>query len=255
MLKTLILGLVFTGISGVQAAIISSYDFNYSLTDTEGVGPDLEALGGTLTSDGYTFSDNNGLRLSMGLGAVDQYAIEVGFRVTGSLSGYQKIIDFKELSEDYGLYMSRGQVRFYSVSSGLASLELDKDVVVGISLLNKTISLYLDNVLLGEFDDDGTAVASTNVLNFFVDDFKTRQRETMSGTLNFLRFHDHPSSFGTEPEALTQAFSSSSVSLAATPVPLPASIWMMLSAMLGYWGLRHDWIAALRRMSSRVFAL
>lgn len=236
MVKSVCLSLLLLLWWGVShAAIISSYDFDYSLSDTLRVGPDLEALDGVLGANGYEFSESLGLRASGLLPSVEDYAIELGFRVTDSVASYNKLIDFQELGSDYGLYIYSGSLQFYGAGSNVGKIAVDSDVVVGITRQDQKIGLYIDNVLLGSFRDSGRAVSSSNVLYFFVDDSITRQSESVSGTLDFIRIHEDNSTFGTQPALLAPQGQRSLNG--TTPVPLPATLWLMLAGLAGLLGM------------------
>jgi hypothetical protein len=66
---------------------LASYDFNGDLTDTLGSGPDLVELGGTISGGRYSFSADQGLKLSSGLPSTTVYAIEMKLQGEG-LDGY-----------------------------------------------------------------------------------------------------------------------------------------------------------------------
>ena len=83
-------------------APVHVYELDGSLADTMG-GPDLVALGGTLTAGGYDFEANEGLNLSSASIDPGEYTIEIDFSFD-ALSSYQKILDFKGLVADTGIY-------------------------------------------------------------------------------------------------------------------------------------------------------
>ena len=91
-----------------QAALINSYDFDGSYADTLGAGNDIVGSGGVISGGEYIFSGNQGLRLTDALPSTTDYAIELGFSVSDSVGGYNKVIDFQDLASDLGLYIYSG---------------------------------------------------------------------------------------------------------------------------------------------------
>ncbi|GAA6189694.1 VPLPA-CTERM sorting domain-containing protein [Litorivita sp. NS0012-18] len=197
-----------------QAALINSYDFDGSYADTLGAGNDLVASGGTISGGEYIFSGNQGLRLTDALPSTTDYAIELGFSVTDSVGGYNKLIDFQDLASDLGLYIYSGTLDFYTTGAGGGSISVGQDVVVGFARSGGVLSYYLDGALIASAADTANqAVSGANVLNFFEDDFATSQSESFAGAVDYIRIHDNISTFGAEP---------------APAVPLPAGLPLLL---------------------------
>ena len=83
------------------AGIIHDYELNGSYADSLG-GPALAPAGGTLNATNYSFGANQGLSLSSwltGSATSGNYSIETTFNFS-TLSGFRKIIDFKDLTSD-----------------------------------------------------------------------------------------------------------------------------------------------------------
>ena len=181
-----------------QAALVNSYDFDGSYADTLGAGNDIVGSGGTISGGEYIFSGNQGLRLTDALPSTTDYAIELGFSVTDSVGGYNKLIDFQDLASDLGLYIYSGTLDFSTT---------------GAARSGGVLSYYLDGALIASAADTGNqAVSGSNVLNFFEDDFTTSQGESFAGAVDYIRIHDNISTFGTVP----------------APVPLPAGLPLLL---------------------------
>src|SRR2546429_8908731 len=101
---------------GSPSVFATSLVHQYILTDgnyhdTFG-GPDLAPDGGTLGPDGYTFGINQGLRLSGALADPTTYGIEMLFKLDNVGSGFAKLIDTKNLTEDNAWYSQSGQLTF-----------------------------------------------------------------------------------------------------------------------------------------------
>jgi hypothetical protein len=91
------------------SSLAHQYSFAGNLDDDLG-GPALESLGGTFDAGGYRFTAGQGLRL---VGVLPQtiYSIELEV-VLDRVDGYNKVIDFKQLGTDAGLYVENGKLQF-----------------------------------------------------------------------------------------------------------------------------------------------
>lgn len=220
---TLLLGLGL--FSCANAALIKSYDFNGNYTDTNGNGLNLVASGGSLSNSGfYTFTANQGLRLDSALADISNYAIELRLRFDDSVSGWNKLIDFRTLDADNGLYVRNGALNYYRGGSNNmgGSITTGEFFTLAFVRSGSTLSAFLNNTALGSVSNDrGDAVAPDNILNFFVDDNRTGQRESFAGTVDFIRIHNDASTLGTSPTPPTQA------------VPEPKSLLVIALGVLG----------------------
>lgn len=104
-------------------AATADYRFQGSLGSMVGVATDLVEIGegtGAFTDEGMigravlSFARGSGLSLSPTTGVIEgtEYTIEILFRFD-RLDGYRKIIDFKDGSNDDGLYVLDGCLNFY----------------------------------------------------------------------------------------------------------------------------------------------
>lgn len=223
-LTLLFLSLVFAG--SVNAALVKSYDFNGNYGDTMNNGVNLVASGGSLTANNgfYTFAANQGLKLDSALTDTSNYAVEMRLRFDDSISSWNKLIDFRSLSSDNGLYILNGSINYYiSGSNNLGgSISTGEFFTLAFVRSGSTISTFLNNTALGTFNDaNNDAVAPNNILNFFVDDNRTGQREAFAGTVDFIRIHDDGSTFGSQPTPPTQ------------DVPEPESLLLMALGIIG----------------------
>lgn len=240
-------GLILAGLSlgltplslppAAQAASVTHiYELNGSLADSLG-GPSLVANGGTLGPTGYTLAANQGPSLS---NAIDPatYSIEMRFSFE-ILSGYIKIIDFKDLTSDDGLYNLDTALDFFPVTTGpsgafvantITHLVLTRDdatdAVVG----------YVNGVQQITFTDDldrATFSGLNNLIHFLQDDFPTGQGEASGGFLDQIRLYDG----ALTATQVTDLFNGAQPPGLPGQVPEPAT-WLMLATglagLLGY---------------------
>jgi len=179
--------------ASASAILVHDYELNGNLGDALG-GPSLVAYGGTLGASGYTFGANQGLSLSSGINASD-YSIVLDFSIANT-SGYRKLIDFKSRASDNGLYNLNTALDFYPQPAGPA-LALQANTVRRVTLTRdgstNTTNGYVNGVVQFTFVD-GSAVSTFsdpgNIVNFFMDDFATSQREASAGFADAIRIYD-----------------------------------------------------------------
>ena len=168
-----------------QAAPTHQYQLNGSLADDFG-GPALGAHGGSLGATGYTFGKNQGLTLGASLGAV--YTVDLSYHFD-SHSGWQKIIDFSDLTSDAGMYTLNGDYNFFPVGGyGPAPADgVDGRLTITRDAAS-LVKIYANGTLIGSFaDSTPLADFSGHGANFFIDDFATSQNEAATGFVDDIR--------------------------------------------------------------------
>ena len=207
-----------------ESALINSYDFNGDLTDTLGNGVDLTASGGTVSGGRYSFTANQGLRLTSALPSTTDYGIEIKLQMNDGLSGFNKLIDFQDLASDFGLYVHDAALQFTDFTPKIGSVSLNTDFTVGLARFGGSIELFLNGSSVFNGADSGTrAVPFSNILNFFEDDINFGKKESFIGSVDFIRIHDDSSTFGTDPNVI--------------PEPSTFCVW----ALLGIVGASVHW--------------
>jgi len=189
--------IIFLIPAATSAALINSYDFDGDLTDTLGNGVDLVALGGTISSGRYVFDNNQGLSLASALPSTTSYQIEIKFQMTTNPTTFNKLVDFESLAIDIGLYINGDRLRFFTDSSNgvVDRIPLNTDVTVNLIRDGSTneVKGLLNGVEQWSFIDTvNHAVPSGNILNFFVDDNATSQREAFAGSVEYIRISNIP---------------------------------------------------------------
>jgi hypothetical protein len=215
--------------AALQAAAAATPSHQYRLDGSladDLAGPDLVSAGGTLDITGYSFGANQGLTMPVDLGAT--YTIDLLFHFDAVNSGWNKIIDYKTLTSDSGMYTLNGNWNyccggsstgsFGSVTAGVdARLTLTRDAA-------GTLNIYVNgalNAFLGS--DGGIGDFTGNSARFFIDDFATSQGEARAGRVDFIRTFDsvltatEVADLGNEP----------------SPIPEPASVALMLLGLAG----------------------
>jgi hypothetical protein len=173
--------MMLLGVAPIARADTFTYNLNNRLTAQDG-DPPLVSYGGTVGHTGYTFGVQQGLSLS-GTGIFDVYSIDIQFYfddIYQSPNGYQRILEFKNLASDTGLYSKNGFLAFFIAGGALylspgpvfASGQI-ADLLVTRSATD-VFSAYVNGTFALSFvDSAGLATFSgpDNVIWFFMDDF------------------------------------------------------------------------------------
>jgi hypothetical protein len=191
--KKITLALLTTcALGAAQAApvLVHNYDFTSDFSDSLG-GPALVGTG-SVSGGSYVFAQNQGLSLSNGFADGAEYSIEMKFTFS-DVGGYRKLIDFKNLTSDSGLYNLSTNLNFYPITSGsLGTISAGNSVDVVLSRDGTTGGIvgYVNGVQAISFTD-GTGLgifdAANNVAHFFKDDNATGGGESSAGSADFVR--------------------------------------------------------------------
>jgi hypothetical protein len=170
------------------ASLIHSYDFNNSLADTLGAGPDMTNNGGTLGAAGLTFGNNEGPTFAGLLPSSSIYAIEMQVTLD-FITGFRKLIDFDNQVPDIGLYNVDGKLTFFGLtaSSGNINADVSTNILFSRDAANQ-ITGYVDGVQAWSVADVASLALVDDVLHFMRDDGATGFREATSGFLDYIRF-------------------------------------------------------------------
>ena len=174
-----------------EPPFLGNYQLNGTTVDTEGGASLVLTDPSGLTDEGYVFSKGDGATLQAAI-EPDNYSIEIDFSID-AVTSYRKLIDFRELSSDFGLYVDDGKLHFYDVEEsstvlfqpgGSYTLRITRDGDTG------EFAAYVDGELVFSFDDNlQRAVFPNSVVSLFLDDEDTQNEET-GGALHGVRIYD-----------------------------------------------------------------
>lgn len=219
--RTLIAGLFATAAALAQAATPTHVYLLNDASDALG-GPSLTGLGGVFGSSaygqvGYSFGAQQGLSL---LSAANASVYSIDFAMAlDNIDGYRRLVDFKDLSSDTGLYVLSGGLNFYNVTTGPAAFAVQELARVTITRdAGGMFAGYVNGVLQISFADTGGLgefSAAQQVAYFFRDD-NAVGGEASAGFVDYIRIYD-------------VALSAAEVAALPSPVPEPAG-WALLLA-------------------------
>src|SRR5262249_34448231 len=142
--------------SGVTQGLVHDYELNGSYADSFG-GPALVPNGGTLGTTGYSFGAHEGLRLRWALTNPRNYSIEMVFNIS-NISSYRRLIEFKNLQADTGLYDFNGSLQFYNTATGPSNAitpNVNVDLLLTRDAATKEVIGYINGVEQFSFTDGG----------------------------------------------------------------------------------------------------
>ena len=186
-----------------HAVLVANYQFQNTLSSTIASAPDLTPLApGTYspaTIGGnpvtvYNFGRQGGLSLnSTGL-ISDNYTIAILISLD-DISGWRKIFDFKNLTNDDGLYIYNGELRFWPINNvgpAVNPATFFQTVLTRASSTN-LISIYLGGAPVISFTDSSASgvISTDNLLNFSQDDSLFGAVESSSGSVAGIRIFNH----------------------------------------------------------------
>jgi hypothetical protein len=147
-------------------------------------------------------------------------------------SGYRKLIDFKNLTADAGLYNLNTALNFFPVATGPSNaFETTKEheVVITRDGVSGAFVGYVDGLPQLSFNDLVSLYATfsgpNNIIHFLRDDTVTGGAESTGGFLDRIRIYDSPLSSADVAALFAEGQPSPS-----TVVPEPSS-WLVMSLL------------------------
>ena len=193
----------FTTGSATVTTLKADYQFQNTLASSVGTAPVLINLGsntfGTTTVDSITrtvlnFTQGNGLSLSPTTDIISNstYSVVVLFSFT-NISGYCRILDFKNQGSDKGLYNYNGNLNFYNIAIG-SGTPITANSFVQVVLTHdssKNVVGYVNSTQQFSFVDssDDALIDTNNILRFFQDDLVV-SGEASAGSVARIRLYN-----------------------------------------------------------------
>jgi hypothetical protein len=175
------------------STLTHDYNLTNSLNDLVGSTP-LNGDGGSISGAGYTFAANQGLNVSSASNVAD-YSILMDFSFQ-DLSGYRKILDYKNLASDNGLYNLNTDLNYFNFSfgpTGAFTANTLARVVITRDSTTQLVTGYVNGVSQISFTDSGsdaTFTGTNGIIRFFEDDFVTGSREASAGLATHISIYD-----------------------------------------------------------------
>jgi hypothetical protein len=176
------------------STLTHDYNLTNSLNDLVGSTP-LISDGGSIGPAGYTFGTNQGLNVSSALTDVADYSFLMDFSFQ-DLSGYRKILDYKNLASDNGVYNLSTDLNYFNASfgpTGAFAANTPARVVITRDAATQVVTGYVDGVSQFSFTDttnDATFTGTNGIIRFFEDDNVTGQREASAGVATHISIYD-----------------------------------------------------------------
>ncbi|MFN7923243.1 MAG: PEP-CTERM sorting domain-containing protein [Bryobacteraceae bacterium] len=187
------------------ATLIHDYQFQGNLNDSLG-GPALTSNGGTTNPADYTFGANQGLSLSNGfMNGVTPFAdnytmlIRFVFPRVNSTDTFAKILDFKNMASDNGLYSEQSPsggtsallASFLGAGSAISPSQVifngtPVTIVLSRNSVTGAFKAYAGGVLQFTQTDSGSDAvfnAANQMAKFFIDDSVTSPVEGVPGSV------------------------------------------------------------------------
>jgi Concanavalin A-like lectin/glucanases superfamily/PEP-CTERM motif len=180
-----------------SAALVHDFRFDGDLTDQLG-GPAAINNGGVLGATGITFGLNQGPTLNNILTA-NVYSVEFAFSLNIT-NGYRKILDFKGLTNDAGLYVLSDRLDFYPITAGIPNIGANQLVSVVLTRnAAGVVTGYVNGSQQITFTDSGNQATFSEPMQsarFFQDDNATGGNEASRGFVDYIRIYDTALSSG-----------------------------------------------------------
>ncbi len=204
-----LLGLVAGQVSFLPAAAsvrapVADYKFQATLASSISGAPALTNLGtgnmfknvtlGGAARTVLSFPQNNGLSLAptSQIIASNVYSVAVLFAFE-NVSGYRRVLDFKNRSTEAGLYINSGDLSFYTVASGGLGLLPNQWLQLVLTRdSNSVVNIYANGVGKMTFTDAGGAavMGPENVLRFFQDNALGAGGEASAGLVSRIQVYN-----------------------------------------------------------------
>ena len=168
------------------STLVHTFLFNNSLADGTGAAT-MTSNGGSLNATQYLFGANQGLTLTGATNSLSDYSIEMEFSLT-TVSGFNKILDFQNLTSDRGLYVNGGLIFFDLGSGGTILANTPVRVVLTREGASNTLVGYVNGTQAFSVADPLGRAIFTGPFQFFRDD--NGGTEASAGSVDLIRIYD-----------------------------------------------------------------
>jgi arylsulfatase A-like enzyme len=177
---------------GEGATLVREYLFEKGYSDATGSGVDIVPRGGTIDGGSYVFGPGQGLEIPVNGLELTDYTIEMDVTVTSAQFVLSKLIDFSELTADFGLYREfDGNVfLFLPPFSDTSAGRIPDGVPTRVTLTRNGVTRQVVLSINGQpqwaiADPLGKAIPDPkgNII-LFVDDTVTNSVETCAGSVS-----------------------------------------------------------------------
>jgi hypothetical protein len=167
--------------------------------------------GGSIVGSSYVFDAQEGLMLpDIGLSDPNVYTIEMYFQLNQTpalgVVGAYKLIDFKNLTDDSGIYVIDGFLWIAFAQTGAFAFPTNTDVHVVLTRdEDGAMSVYANGVaVISDYDNAGDTdyEFDPGMMWFFQDDELSPDVEASGGTVHRIRIYDR----ALDPAEVTTAF-------------------------------------------------
>jgi len=174
------------------SSIVREYLFQKGYSDASGSGVEIVPLGGTISGGSYVFGPGQGLEIPVNGIDLTDYTIVMDLTVTSAQFVLSKLIDFSELTENFGLYREiDGHVfQFLPPFSDTSADRIPYGVATRVALTRNGVTRQLTLSINGQpqwsiADPLGKAIPDPkgNII-LFVDDTVTNSVETCAGSVS-----------------------------------------------------------------------
>lgn len=173
-----------------RSSLVREYTFENGYSDSAGSGVDIVPLGGTLSGGSYAFGPGQGLEIPVDGLDLSDYTIEFDVTVESAQFVASKLVDFADLTEDFGLYReANGHVILFPVSDASA-IQVPYGTPTRVTLMRSGVTRIVTLAINGQpqwaiADPLGKAIpdAKGNI-TLFVDDTVTSSIETCAGSVS-----------------------------------------------------------------------
>jgi hypothetical protein len=173
-----------------------AYELNGSYADTFG-GPAMSPVGaGSIGPSGYSFAAGEGPNVNSVINPTN-YSIEMYFSIT-DVTGFRKLIDFKDRTADAGLYDQSGAIQFFGVTAAVAPSTFVPNAMTHLVATRdgttNQFNAYVNGVQLLSFADSSnlaTFTGANQIIHLLRDDV-VQNSEQSAGFLDFARIYGQP---------------------------------------------------------------